>query len=154
VLPIDVGFYLELETMHDELSLEGKVNLQRRWGRATWMANLWAEEILERPFDTRAHGRGLHFVVNPTSGIVFEVTPIFHPGLEFWARGALRAYGPTPQDRENSRAHYFVGPTNYFNFGRLWWSLGLYLHANNMHTPEPGDAYGPVWLRTVIGLDL
>ena len=153
-LPVDLGFYLELETMHDELSLEGKVNLQRRWGRATWMANLWAEETLARPYDTKSHGRQLHFVIDPTTGLVFQVTPTFHPGVEFWARGELSANGPTPQDRENSRVHYFIGPTTHLNFGKFWFSLGLYLHANNMHTPAPGDTYGPIWFRSVVGLEL
>jgi len=110
-LPVDIGFYLELQRMHDELSLEGKVNLQRRIGRLTWMANLWAEETLARPYDTKAHGRRAEFIINPTTGIVVQVTPTFHPGIEFWARGQLAASGVTPQDRENSRVHYFVGPT-------------------------------------------
>jgi len=153
-LPVDLGFYLELETMHDELSLEGKINLQRRFGRLTWMANLWEEETLSRPLDSKMRGRQLHFIVNPTTGVVFQVTPTFHPGIEFWARGELSANGPTPQERENSRVHYFIGPTSHLNFGRFWFSMGLYLHANTMRTPEPGDAYGPVWFRSVVGLEL
>jgi hypothetical protein len=153
-LPIDIGFYLELETMHDELSLEEKVNLQRRLGRLTWMANLWVEETLARPLDTTAHGRTGHFIVNPTTGIVIQTTPGFHPGIEFWARGQVSPSGVSAQDRENSRVHYFVGPTAHVNFGRLWWSAGLYVHANSVKPPQPGDAYGPVWFRSVLGMEL
>jgi hypothetical protein len=153
-LPVDIGFYLELETMHDELALEGKVNLQRRIGHFTWMANLWVEEAVQRPFDTKAHGRETHFVVNPTTGVVLQVTPAFHPGIEFWARGQLRPRGDTAQEHRNQSMHYFVGPTTHINFGRLWWSAGLYLHANRLEAPRSGDAYGPIWFRTVLGLEL
>ena len=152
--PVDVGFYLELEPMHDELALDEKVNLQRRLGRLTWMANLWVEEVLERPLDTSAHGRAGHFIINPTSGLVLQVSPAFHPGIEFWARGQLSKTGDTPQDRDNSGMHYFVGLTSHVNFGRFWWSAGLYVHANGAKTPQPGDAYGPVWFRSILGLEL
>ena len=153
-LPVDIGLYLELETMHDELALEGKVNLQRRLGGVRLLANLWAEEAWVRPLDTKAHGRQAEFIINPTAGASFEVTPTFQPGFEYWARGQLSASGDTPQDRENSRVHHFLGPTSHLNFGRLWWTAGLYLHLNSTSKPNPGDAYGPVWFRSVIGLDL
>jgi hypothetical protein len=153
-LPVDIGLYLELETMHDEVALEGKVNLQRRFGPVRLLANLWAEEAWLRPLDAKAHGREAEFIINPTAGASFEVTPTFQPGLEYWARGELSASGDTPQDRENSRVHHFLGPTSHLNFGRLWWTAGLYVHLNSTSTPNPGDAYGPVWFRSVIGLDL
>ena len=152
--PVDIGLYFELETMHDELSLEGKVNLQRRLGRALLLSNLWVEEEFDRPYDTKAHGRQAHFIVNPTAGVAYQVTPSFHPGVEFWARGQLVASGATEQERENSRVHYFVGPTTHFDLGRLWWTLGFYIDANSVHRPEPGDAWGPFWVRTMLGMDL
>ncbi len=152
--PVDVGLYFELETMHDELALEWKVNLQRRLGNALILSNLWFEEEFERPYDTAAHGRAAHFVVNPTAGLTYEVTPRLHPGLEFWARGQLKAEGETQQERANSRVHYFIGPTTHINMGRLWWSLGVYFNAGSLHTPQVGDVYGPIWLRTMLGLEL
>lgn len=152
--PVDVGLYLELETMHDELSLEGKVNLQKRLGPVRLLSNLWVEESFVHPLDTKAHGREAEFIVNPTAGLSVEVTPTFQPGLEYWARGQLAASGDTPQDRENSRVHHFLGPTVHLNFGRLWWTGGLYANLNSSHTPEPGDDYGPVWFRSVLGIDL
>jgi hypothetical protein len=152
--PVDVSLYLELETMHDELALEGKVNLQKRLGPVRLLSNLWAEEAFVRPLDTKAHGREAEFIINPTLGASLEVTPTFQPGLEYWARGQLRASGDTAQERENSRVHHFLGPTVHLNFGRLWWSGGLYANLNSVHRPEPGDDYGPVWFRSVIGLDL
>jgi hypothetical protein len=152
--PVDIGFYFEVATMHDELELEGKVNLQKRLGRLLLLSNLWVEEEFERPYDTPAHGREAHFVINPTLGASYQVTPTFHPGIEGWARGQLAASGETAQERANSRVHYFVGPVANFNFGRLFSTTGLYFHLNDLGTPEPGDAYGPFWLRTMIGLHL
>lgn len=153
-LPVDIGLYVELETMHDEFALEAKVNLQRRLGPVRLLANLWAEEAWVRPLDTKAHGRNVQFIVNPTAGASFEVTPTFQPGVEYWARGQLAAQGDTAQERENSRVHHFIGPTSHLNFGRLWWTAGLYFHLNGLSTPAPGDAYGPLWFRSVIGLEL
>ena len=152
--PIDVGLYLELETMHDELSLEGKILLQKRLGRVRWMGNLWAEEVYSRPYDSKLHGREANFVINPATGLVFEVTPTFQPGIEYWARGQLVSSGPTEQDHKNTKVHSFLGPTVHLNFGRLWWSFGAYLHVNDTSTPHVGDAYGPVWFRSVLGIEL
>lgn len=152
--PIDVGLYLELETMHEEIALEGKVILQRRFDRFRWMANLWVEEEFERPFDTKQQGRANHFIVNPTTGVVYEVTPSFQPGIEYFARGQLAPSGETPEERESSRVHHFVGPSAHVNLGRFWWSAGLYAHLGDMGTPKPGTAYGPFWFRSVIGLEL
>jgi hypothetical protein len=161
--PVDVGLYLELETMHDEASLEGKVNLQRRFGPFRWAANLWVEETLSRPLDTVAHGRAAHFIIDPTTGVTLQVTPTFHPGIEFWARGQIEpSAGPLcagaavgcDQQHENTRVHYYLGPTAHLNFGRFWWSAGLYAHLNGPETPSVGAAYGPIWFRSVLGMDL
>ncbi|HWL85669.1 MAG TPA: hypothetical protein VNO21_07695 [Polyangiaceae bacterium] len=153
-LPVDIGLYLELETMHDEVALEEKINLQRRFAHVRLMANLWVEETLSRPFDTVAQGRKGHFIVNPTAGFVFEATPTFQPGVEYWARGEIVPTGDGDQAHENARVHHFVGPTVHLNFGKLWWSLGAYVHLNDTNTPNPGDAYGPLWFRSVLGLEL
>jgi hypothetical protein len=153
-LPLDIGLYFELETMHDELSFEEKVNLQRRFGRLAWMANLWVEQSLVHPFDTKAQGREWEFIVNPTTGLTYEVTQTFHPGVEYWARGQFLPSGETAQDRENAKIHHFLGPVVHLMFGRLWWSAALYANLRTLRTPEPGDAYGPVWFRSVLGLEL
>ena len=140
--------------MHDELAFEAKLNLQRRFGDFRLLANLWVEESIARPLDTPAQGRSAHFIVNPTGGVVYEVTPTFQPGIEYWSRGQLAPSGSTDQERGNTAVHHFVGPTMHLNFGRLWWTLGAYVNLNTTSTPAPGDAYGPLWVRSVIGLDL
>jgi len=150
--PVDVALYLELETLHDEYGLEEKVILARRFGAVHAMANLWVEQSYARPFD--ADARDFEFVVNPTGGFTYEVTPWFQPGVEYWARGELGTHGETPTDVVNNRVHHFVGPTVHFDWGKLWWSLGVYADLTNMGAPLPGEAYGPVWARTLLGLAL
>jgi hypothetical protein len=149
--PLDVALYVELETLHDETSLEEKVLLAKRLGRWHWMANLWVEQSEHRAFDA---SRSFHFVLNPTTGLTYEVTPVFQPGVEYWARGELGTVGDTPVDIVNNRIHHFVGPTVHLNFGKLWWTAGLYVDLNNVNYPQQDEIYGPIWMRTVLGLSL
>jgi hypothetical protein len=151
-LPVDLAFYLELETLHDEWSLEEKVILAKRFGRMHWMANLWVEEEDNRPFDGSA--QFFDFVFNPTTGFTWEVAPWFQPGVEYWARGVYGSREATSIDAINHRLHHFVGPTVHFDWGKLWWSLGVYADCNNVNAPQVGEIYGPVWVRTLLGLTL
>jgi hypothetical protein len=150
--PVYVSHYLELETMHDELSLEEKVNLAKRFGKLRWMTNLWVEQTMPRPLD--GGSKEVDFIINPTMGLTYQVTPSFHPGVEYWARGRLDGGGATDLDRLNNRVHHFVGPAVHLDFGKLWWSVGLYAHLNNVNNSQPGEIYGPAWFRTVLGIEL
>ena len=152
-LPVDVGLYFELETMHDELSFEGKVNLERDIGHLRLMTNLWVEESIVRPLDTTEHGREAVFIINPTLGATYELSGRANIGAEYWARGQLSPSGEDVE-RENSKVQHFLGPALHVNFGKLWWSLGVYAHLNNMNKPEIGSDYGPVWARSVLGFEL
>ena len=150
-LPIDVALYVELETMHDELSLEEKIILSKRFGHLRWMGNIWVEQTIARPYDDAQ--RALEFIVNPTTGLTYQVTATFHPGVEYWARGELAPGGEGP-DHVSRTVHHFVGPVAHLNFGRLWWSAGLYANLNNVNRPQLGETYGPIWFRSVLGIDL
>jgi hypothetical protein len=151
-LPLDTAVYFELETLHDEWSLEEKVILAKRFGRFHWMANLWIEQEMNRPFDDAY--RNVDFVFNPTTGITYEVAPWFQPGIEYWGRGVFFGQEATPVDAINDKMHHFLGPTVHFDWGKLWWSLGVYADLNNMDKPQPGEIYGPVWVRSLLGLTL
>jgi hypothetical protein len=151
--PVDVALYLELETMHDEISLEEKVILAKRLGSFHWMANLWVEQSLERPLDP-SPPRQLDFIVNPTTGVTYEVAPWFQPGVEYWARGEIGTHGSDAVDMSNRRVHHFVGPTVHFDWGKLWWTFGAYVDLTNTGQPQVGEIYGPLWVRTVLGLNL
>jgi hypothetical protein len=151
-LPLDTALYFELETLHDEWSLEEKVILAKRFGRFHWMANLWVEQEMNRPFDDAY--RNVDFVLDPTTGITYEVAPSFQPGIEYWARGVFGAVEATPVDAINDRLHNFLGPTVHFDWGKVWWSLGVYADLNNVNKPQLGEVYGPLWARTLLGITL
>ena len=151
-LPVDLALYLELETLHDEISLEEKVILAKRFGRLHWMGNLWVEQEDNRPFDSGA--QFFDFVFNPTTGFTYEVAPTFQPGIEYWGRGVFGAREESSVDAINHRMHHFVGPTVHFDWGKVWWSLGVYADLNNINEPQVGEIYGPVWVRTLLGLNL
>lgn len=145
--PVDVSLYGEIVEARAEIELEAKVNLERRFGRLRLMANLSVEHELY--FDGRRE-----WVLNPSGGATFEVLPSFHTGLEYWMHGEIPTDPATPASFALG-PHHYVGPAVLFNFGRIWWSSGLYFRLNEpARTQEPGDAYGHLWLRTIIGLDL
>lgn len=147
-LPVDLGVYLELVENQTELEVEMKLLLQRRIGDLRLVANLWAEREYE----------GLDFktgdwVFNPTVGATYQVTPVFHPGVESWMRaeypdaGGVRTFNLGPQ--------VYVGPTVMFDFGNFWFSAGGYWRVTDtghqLDATVP-DFWGNFWLRMVIGL--
>jgi hypothetical protein len=145
--PIDVALYGEIAENEREIELEAKVILQRRFGRTRVITNLWAER--EFYFD------GLReWVLNPTLGATVEVTPKWHLGVEGWLRAEYPDgfTGPRPF---NLGPHVYVGPTLLVNFGRIWWTTGAYLRATDWgRTAEAGDAFGKLWVRTIVGIGL
>jgi len=146
--PVDVGVYGELSENEREVELEAKVILQRRIGKLRAMVNLTAEQ--EFYYD------GTHdLVIAPSAGLTYEVTPSFQPGFEWWMRGEYPLENaPSPRPFGLGPAHY-VGPVALFQFGELWWSTGVYLRVNELsHTMAPGEVFGPVWVRTMIGIGL
>ncbi len=143
--PIDVALYGELSEMHDEIELEAKVILQRRFGRAQVMVNLWAERELW-------YTGGGAWVLNPTAGLVFEIRPWLHVGLEGWLRGEL---GVTGETGFNESFHGFVGPTVMVSVGKLWWTVAPYVRLDGLDRgAQVGDEFGRVWVRSVVGVDL
>jgi hypothetical protein len=150
--PIDVSLYFEIETMHDELAFEEKVNLERDLGRLRLLANLWVEEPIERPWDDAA--RKLDFVINPTAGFSDELWPGLNLGVEYWARGMLEPIGTTPQERDNNAVHHFFGPAVNVNLGRVWFTVAVYHQIGPFRATEPGDAYGQYWARAMFGIEL
>ncbi|HTA18593.1 MAG TPA: hypothetical protein VK989_04840 [Polyangia bacterium] len=148
--PVDVALYGEVTENDREIELEGKIILQRRVGRVRFITNLWAEHELYFNGDRE-------WVLNPTVGVTAELTPRYHLGLEGWMRAEDKVAGtivPGVQSRGwVVKPHVFVGPAFMMNFGRMWWSNGVYLQVTNLdHTQTTTDAYGHLWVRTVVGL--
>jgi hypothetical protein len=164
-LPVDVAFYFEVSALHDEMELAEKVILERRLGAARVMANLWVEQEFERPFDDAPNRGKMEFFINPTIGATYELGARFQLGAEYWMRGRIgRDDTATPADpvaaeaqrvdRRNDQMHCFLGPTLHYNMGKAWLTLGMYAHLNDATRPVPGELYGPIWFRSVLGIDL
>jgi hypothetical protein len=146
--PVDVALYGELVEYETEFEIEAKVILERRIGDLRIVANAWVEREWYYALPQQ------DWVVNPTIGLTYQVTPAFHAGVEYWMR--VEFPNPAPNPRPFSVGpNQFVGPALMADFGKLWWSTGVYLRANDIdRTAQVGDNYGPIWARTVVGLEL
>ncbi|HEY2517871.1 MAG TPA: hypothetical protein VGI39_43675 [Polyangiaceae bacterium] len=144
--PIDVALYGELVEYTDEFEIEAKVILERRIGDLTLDVNLWGEH--EWGWD----GIEKDWVINPTAGATYQFSPSFHAGLEYWLRGEFPD-GGSPRSFSLG-PHSFLGPTAMVNFGKFWWSTGVYARIDDVnHSPAPNDNFGPLWVRTVVGIE-
>jgi hypothetical protein len=143
--PVDVALYGEVAENEREIELEGKIILQRRVGRVRFITNLWAER--EFYFAGRRE-----WVLNPTLGVTAELSPRYHLGAESWMRAEYQD-GQTGPRGFNQGPHVYVGPAFMMNFGRLWWSNGVYLRVTDIdRATQTADAYGRFWVRTIVGL--
>jgi hypothetical protein len=139
--PVDVALYGELSENEREIEVEGKIILQRRVGRVRFITNLWAEH----EFYLDGHHE---WVLNPTLGATAELTPRYHLGVESWMRA---------EDRVGAgwvlHPQVYVGPAFMMNFGKMWWSNGVYVRVSDLDQSVPvGDAFGRFWVRTIVGL--
>ena len=146
--PVDVGVYLELAEMKDELELEEKILIEKRIGRLTAQANLWIEHEWYWIDDELKH------VYNPTLGVTFEAHPAVSVGLEYWARGRFDAPdNPTGEDDDRSARHY-LGPTVMLQKGEYWMSVGAYARLDELGGAPVGDNGGSAWVRLILGIGL
>ncbi|HEX2878101.1 MAG TPA: hypothetical protein VHO25_01065 [Polyangiaceae bacterium] len=140
--PVNVGLYLEAAELHDELELEEKILLSRRFGPLNVATNLWIEQEYIIPDDAVKH------IYNPTAAIAYEVIPAFSLGLEYWLRGHFGR-------KFSDDAKHYLGPTFLAQAEAAWLSLGAYLRLDHFSRDAlVDDPYGKVWFRTVIGIDL
>jgi hypothetical protein len=148
--PIDVGLYGELVEGDSESEFEGKILLQRRLGNLRIVSNLWAE------YELYYTGSRRDVVLNPTLGVTYEITPTVHVGAEGWVRVEFPNQSFNPRPWALGPVGY-LGPTVMFNFGKLWWSSGVYGRVTEGDSTVPApvvEPFGVVWARTVIGLSL
>jgi hypothetical protein len=150
VLPIDLGLYGELTENDHEFEIEAKILLQRRFGNLRIAANIVGEHEWYYASPQQ------DWVFDPSAGITYQVTPVFHPGIDSWMWiEHTNSYnystpGPLPL---NLRPNVYVGPAILLDFGKFWWSTGAYLRVTSLnYTMVPGDSFGGVWFRTMVGI--
>ena len=145
--PVDVALYGELVENQDEIELEAKLILHRRFGPLRVATNVTGERELY-------FNGNREWVFQPTLGLSWEISPSIRPGLEGFVRVEFPDAKP-PQRAFNLGPHTYVGPVMMVAIGSLWWTTGVYARlTDRRHTLEPGDAFGNVWVRTVVGVGL
>ena len=141
--PVDLAVYGEVTENEREIELEGKIILQRRLGPLRLAANAWAEREIY-------FAGAREWVLNPTAGVVLERWTKVQPGIEYWMHAEHQDGGGWVQGPD-----HFLGPTTILQFGKVWWSNGVYAHVDKLRTPAvgSGDPHGAFWFRTIIGLN-
>jgi len=144
----NAGVYLELAENEREIEIEAKLLLEKRLDRVRIAVNLSAE------YELYFSGQR-EWVLNPSAGASYEITPRYHVGLD----GFLRAEYPTnpaPDARTFGLGpHVYLGPAVLLAFDKVWWSFGAYVRLTGAgHDLSPGEPYGQVWLRSAVGFDL
>jgi hypothetical protein len=146
--PIDAGVYGELTENEREVEIEAKLLVQKRFDRLRIAANLSGE------YELYFSGQR-ELVLNPSLGATYEVSPKLHLGVDSWLRGEYPT-NPRPVSRSFGLGpQAYVGPAVMVNFGKLWWAVGAYARVTDFsHDLQPGEPYGPVYFRSMIGYDL
>jgi hypothetical protein len=148
-LPLDMGVYLEVAELHNEIEIEEKLLLSKRFGYLTAVCNLWVEQ--EYYFQTQEW----KLIYNPTLGATYEFSPNLMLGVEYWARGRFNkadTQNPANSDSPTAARHY-LGPTILLQSGEAWWSTGVYARLDHFsQSAQAEDPYGKVWIRTMVGL--
>ena len=146
--PVDVAFYAEIAELHDELELEGKVILQRRFGQFRVASNL----VIEREF---YYAGEQEWVFAPTLGLTFEPNPSLSVGLESFLNAEFGAEEELAAESFNASPQVYVGPTGMYQWKRLWLSAGAYVRATEFdRLAQDGDRFGRFWVRGIVGLEI
>jgi hypothetical protein len=146
--PLGVGLYLEVGEFHDEIELEQKVLLSKRFGPVGVGANLWVEQEYYFQDDV------WKFIYNPTFGAYYDFSPHFSAGAEYWIRGRF----DEPEASEGTSdvptvTRHYAGPTLLLQAGEYFTSLGSYLRLDHLsQSLAVGDPSGRLWFRLLIGV--
>jgi hypothetical protein len=147
--PFGLTGYFEIATFHDEIEFEEKLIFGRRFGYVELLGSLWVEQ--EYYFQQKE----TKLIYNPTLGLTYEFSPHFVAGLEYWVRGRFDKDNAVASSDAPTRTHHYLGPTLLLQGKTMWLSLGAYLGLNAVGKGfEVNAAYGPVWVRALLGVDL
>ena len=122
--------------------------LDRRFDRLRVAANLSAE------YELYFSGQR-EWVLNPSAGASYELTPRYHLGVDGFLRGEYPTNPKPPARTFGLGPHVYAGPTLLLALPKVWWSLGVYARLTEVgHDLAPGEPYGRVWVRSALGFDL
>lgn len=153
VWPIDVGLYFEAGEAHNEVELEQKILLGRRFGRLGLFTNLWVEQEYYFQDDD------WKYVYNPTFGATFDVSSHVTVGAEYWVRGRFDEEQSDPDVEiggvPTKGPHHYLGPTLLFQRDEVFIAFGAYSRLDGLgESAVVGDPWGKYWFRTLIGIHL
>lgn len=151
--PIDVGVYGEVAEFHNEFEFEQKLLLSKRLGRVGLVTNLWVEQ--EYYFQLEEW----KYVYNPTAAVTFEISPSVIVGAEYWAHGRFDEEDDAATEDEGlvdlSGTRHYLGPTLMLQGGGHFVALAPYFRLDSLGDRlEPGDPWGKVWFRLLVGIGL
>jgi hypothetical protein len=148
LLPVDIDLFGALTENEEELGIEARVVLQKRFRNLRVAANLTAAH------DFLYASPEQDTVIDPSLGVTYEVTPVFSPGIEGWMWSKLSTMPPPGGTPFNDKPNVYVGPAILLHFGKVWASTGAYLRVTNFdHAMQPGvDSFGPLWFRMIVGV--
>lgn len=139
-LPVDIGLYLEVAELHDEIELEEKVILAKQLGALNLVANLWVEQ--EYQFQDKV----TEYLFNPTFGLNYELSPRYIIGAEYWSRGEFE---------HAADAVHYAGPTFLFQRDKIALALGIYARLDALGSSAVvDDPYGKMYARAIVSVDL
>jgi hypothetical protein len=147
--PVDTGVYFELAEFYNEVEIEEKLLLSKRFGYLTTVCNLWVEQ--EYYFQEQ----DWKLIYHPTVGATYELSPNFMLGLEYWAQGRFdkAAAVADPSSDSPTGARHYVGPAFMLQSGEAWWSVGAYARLDHLgEALAAEDPYGKVWIRSMVGM--
>jgi len=103
------------------------------------------------PIDVGVYGE----LVENKREIEREAKLLVHIGVDAWLRGEDPTH-PAPRTRSFGLGPAaYAGPAVMINFGKLWWAVGAYARVTDVpHDLQPGEPYGPLYVRSMIGYEL
>ena len=146
--PIDVGVMAQAVENDHETRFVGTVILQRRIDRLRIAANAQGQYAL-------AYDHQRTWLVTPSAGATYELGDGISIGVDSWLRGEY------PQDPKPVMRTFALGPAAYvgpsvlFQMGKPWSTAAVYARVTDRdHDVAPGDPFGEVWVRTLLGYAL
>ncbi|NVB79971.1 MAG: hypothetical protein HOV81_16365 [Kofleriaceae bacterium] len=144
----NVGALLEISETESDVMLDGRFLFERRFDRLSAVFNI--SVAYQIYFDDRRA-----WVITPSGGLTYEITPKFHVGAEAWQRAEYPDQVFVSPRPFSFRPQAYAGPSLMLWLGKVWWTAAAYARITDIdHDLEPGEPYGRFWFRSVIGFDL